>query len=235
MDGTRGYPHSFPFTFGTHAVGRIKAVGPDVSSLKPGQLVFCDAMIYLRDEPTNFFVLGYFGGLNPEEQKVSFGYWKDGCFAEFARFPAENAHVIDEKALAKRNIVLEQLAEVASVAPAMGAANAINIKAGETVIVMPSTGFFSSSAITAVLGLGANVVAGSRNKESLGQLLEFFDNDEHIVPVVLSGDAESDTASILAATPHSKGADAYIDFSPPMAANNTHIIAGLKALKRNGR
>jgi threonine dehydrogenase-like Zn-dependent dehydrogenase len=192
-------------------------------------------MVHLRDDPTKFFVLGYHGGYTPEERKVSSGYWKDGCFAEFARFPAENAHVIDERLLAKQNISTQQLAEVASVGPAMGAANAINVKAGETVLVMPSTGFFSSNAITAALGLGANVVAGSRNKESLDHLLRFFENSERIKPVVLSGDTDKDTASILAATPHGKGADAYIDFSPPMAAKNTHIMAGLKALKRNGR
>jgi NADPH:quinone reductase-like Zn-dependent oxidoreductase len=192
-------------------------------------------MVYMRDSPANFFVMGYHGGYTPEERKISSGYWKDGCFAEFARFPAENAHVIDEKLLIKQNISIHQLAEVASVGPAMRAANAINIMAGETVLVMPSTGFFSSSAITAVLDLGANVVAGSRNKQSLDRLLKSFENSERITPVVLTGDANNDTTSILAATPHGKGADAYIDFSPPMAANTTHIIAGLKALKRNGR
>ncbi|KAL1895237.1 hypothetical protein Sste5346_005382 [Sporothrix stenoceras] len=235
MDGRRVYPLTFPFTFGTYAVGRVKAVGPDITYIKPGQLVFCDAMIYLRDSPTNFFVLGYHGGYTPEERTVSSTYWKDGCFADLVRWPAENVHVVDEGLLAKHNVPIEQLAEVAAVGPAMGAANSIGVKAGETVFILPSTGFFSSSAITAVLGLGANVVAGGRSKESLDRMLEYFDNDPRITPVVLSGDADRDSAALRAATPHGRGADAYIDFSPPMAANNTHIIAGLKALKRAGR
>jgi len=236
VNGERQYPLAYPLIFGTCAVGRVEEVGPDVTSLKPGQLVFCDYIVRLRDEPDKRIVLGYHGGMTAEELKLSSGHWKDGCFAERASFPAENVHPVDEQLLAKQDVSIHQLAEIASVMPGMGAANAIGVKAGETVLVLPSTGFFSSSAIVAALALGAHVVAGSRSKDSLDSLLAFFGEDaKRITPVVLSGDVGQDKAALLAATPGGKGADAYIDYSPPMAATTTHIMASLLALKRYGR
>jgi NADPH:quinone reductase-like Zn-dependent oxidoreductase len=118
----------------------------------------------------------------------------------------------------------------------MGAANSIGVTAGETVLVLPATGFFSSSAIVAALALGATVVVGGRSKEKLDGLVKHFGEDgKRITPVVLTGDAYADAAALRAATPGGRGADAYIDYSPPMAAGTTHIEAGLLALKRYGR
>ncbi|CAK7224250.1 hypothetical protein SEUCBS140593_005511 [Sporothrix eucalyptigena] len=238
MDGRRTYPLTFPFTFGTYAVGRVHAVGPDIAYIQPGQLVFCDAMVYLRDSPQNFLVLGYHGGYTAQERKVSATYWRDGCFADFVRWPAENVHIVDEALLAKNGVLPAQLAEVAAIGPAMGAANSIDVTPGETVLVMPSTGFFSSSAITAVLALGANVVAGGRSQMTLDEMHhDVFGSDPRITTVVLTGDIEKDIAALIAATPHCRGAHAYIDFTPPMVkgADATHIVTGLKALQRGGR
>ncbi|KAJ6588644.1 putative isopropanol dehydrogenase [Mycena capillaripes] len=237
VNGGRQYPLAYPLIFGTCAVGRVELVGPDVTLLTPGQLVFCDYIVRLRDEPDKRIVLGYHGGMTVEEIKLSSGHWKDGCFAELASFPAENVHLVDEQLLTKQEISIHQLAEIASVMPGMGAANSIGIKAGETVLVLPSTGFFSSSAIVAALALGAHVVAGSRSKDSLDALIAFFGEDgaKRITPVVLSGNVDQDAGALLAATPGGKGADTYIDYSPPTAATTTHIMAGLLALKRYGR
>lgn len=174
--------------------------------------------------------------MSTQEQKLSSGYWRDGCFAEYARFPAENVHPLDETSLEWNSITPNQLCELASIIPAMGAANAIGITAGEAVLVLPATGFFSSTAIVAALGLGAVVIAGSRSKEKLEALVKHFGEDgKRITPVVLTGDAYADAAALRAATPGGRGADAYIDYSPPIAAGTTHIEAGLLALKRYGR
>ncbi|KAF2995906.1 hypothetical protein E8E14_000982 [Neopestalotiopsis sp. 37M] len=238
IDGTRQYPLAFPLIFGTCCVGRITEVGPDVKALQPGSLVFCDYIVRLRDAPEERIVLGYHGGQTPLEQKLSSEYWKDGCFAEYARFPAENVHELDEQALDRRAIAPHQMAELAALIPAMGAANAIGITAGETVLVLPATGYFSSSAIVAALALGAGtVVAGSRSRDKLDALVAHFGDEgrKRIRPVVLTGDVYADCAALRAATPGGKGADAYIDYSPPMAAGTTHIEAGLLALKRHGR
>ncbi|ETS79001.1 hypothetical protein PFICI_08854 [Pestalotiopsis fici W106-1] len=236
IDGTRQYPLAFPLIFGTCCVGRITQVGPDVKALQPGSLVFCDYIVRLRDAPEERIVLGYHGGQTPLEQKLSSEYWKDGCFAEFARFPTENVHQLDEKALEQNGISPYQMSELAALIPAMGAVNSIGITAGETVLVVPATGYFSSSAIVAALAVGATVVAGSRSKDKLDALVAHFGDDgKRIRPVVLTGDVYADCAALRAATPGGKGADAYIDYSPPMAAGTTHIEAGLLALKRHGR
>jgi NADPH:quinone reductase-like Zn-dependent oxidoreductase len=138
--------------------------------------------------------------------------------------------------LERNGIAPNQLCELASIIPAMGAANSIGIMAGETVLVLPATGFFSSTAIVAALALGAIVVAGSRSKEKLEALVKHFGEDgKRITPVILTGDVYVDAAALRAATPGGRGADAYIDYSPPVAAGTTHIEAGLLALKRYGR
>ncbi|KAL1881218.1 hypothetical protein Daus18300_001069 [Diaporthe australafricana] len=236
IDGSLQFTHDYPLVFGTCCVGRVSEVGADVTSLEKGQLVFCDHIVYLRDAPTKRIVLGYHGGHSAEELRLSSGHWKDGCFAEYARFPSENIHSVDQSALAKKGIEVVQLAEISSIMSAVGAANSINIRAGETVLVMPATGFFSSSAIVAALGLGANVVAVSRSMDNLEAMISHFGEDgQRISPVVLTGDAMTDAAALRAATPGGVGADAYIDFSSPETAGGTHIQAGLRALKRGGR
>ncbi len=58
IDGTRQHQLSFPLTLGTCCVGRIEEVGPDVTSLQPGQLVFSDYIVRLRDAPEERIVLG---------------------------------------------------------------------------------------------------------------------------------------------------------------------------------
>ncbi len=179
---------------------------------------------------------GYHGGHLAKERKLSSGQWKDGCFAKYATFPVENVHVIDEERIAAQGLAPARLVEISSVMSAVGAANSIGIQPGETVIVMPATGFFSSSAVVAALGLGADVVAVSRSRETLDAMIAGFGEDgKRISPVVITGDVERDAAALRAATPGGKGADAYIDFSSPAAAEGTHVRAGLLALKRHGR
>jgi uncharacterized protein YbjT (DUF2867 family) len=138
--------------------------------------------------------------------------------------------------LERNGITPNQLCELASIIPAIGAVNSIGITAGEKVLVLPATGFFSSTAIVAALALGARVVAGSRSKEKLEALVKHFGEDgKRITPVVLTGDVSVDTAAPRAATPGGRGADAHIHYSPAVAAKTTHIEAGFLALKRYGR
>jgi NADPH:quinone reductase-like Zn-dependent oxidoreductase len=58
IDGSLKFPHTYPQIFGTCCVGRVDEVGPDVTALSPGQLVFCDHIVYLRDAPEHRIVLG---------------------------------------------------------------------------------------------------------------------------------------------------------------------------------
>lgn len=88
---------------------------------------------------------------------------KDGCFAEYAHFPTENVHAINEQRIANLGVTPAQLCEISGVMSAVGAANAIHVRPGETVLIMPGTGFCSPSAIVGALGLGATRHQGRRH------------------------------------------------------------------------
>lgn len=58
INGERIYPLTKPLIFGTCCVGRVEDVGPDVTTLSLGQLIFCDFILHLRDSPTDRVILG---------------------------------------------------------------------------------------------------------------------------------------------------------------------------------
>lgn len=144
--------------------------------------------------------------------------------------------MVNEYLLAQHGVSLSQLTAVSGVMSAIGAANSIQVCAGETVLITPATGFFSSSAVAAVLSLGANVVAVSRSMDILKSMISHFEEDgPRITPVVLTGDVTIDSTTLRATSPGGRGLDAYLDFSSPDMADGKHLQAGLLALRRGGR
>jgi NADPH:quinone reductase-like Zn-dependent oxidoreductase len=101
LTGVLPYTLSTPLIPGANCIGRIHAVGPDAISLTPGQLVFCDMTVRARDDPDKAILMGLHGGIG-EEKKLMEGVWRDGSFAEYARWPVENVHVIDEEVVCKK-------------------------------------------------------------------------------------------------------------------------------------
>ncbi|KAJ6558028.1 alcohol dehydrogenase [Mycena capillaripes] len=67
--GRKPYPYPTPFVPGSAAIGRVAAVGPDATLLKPGQLVYID------------------------------NYWRDSTYAEYSKIPLENCVALDESRL----------------------------------------------------------------------------------------------------------------------------------------
>jgi len=112
----------------------------------------------------------------------------------------------------------------------------INLLPGDTIIIAPATGRFGGGAVTMALAMGATVVACGRNESTLSALKRVFDHTGRLETVVLTGDVKTDTAAMISAS-HSggKGADAFLDFSPPAAAKSTHIASAMAALKPFGR
>lgn len=96
LDGTLPYRLAFPITPGANTIGRIHAVGPDSTFLKAGQLVFCNYAISARDDPDNAILMGSHGGT---AMRLMEGEWRNGSFAEYAKFPTENVFVLDEELL----------------------------------------------------------------------------------------------------------------------------------------
>lgn len=95
----RPYPLIVPMTPGNTAIARIHEVGPDSVFLKPGQLVFCDITIRARDNPSVSILYGIHGGGTPASQKLMNEVWRNGTYAEYARFPLENLYPLNEDRL----------------------------------------------------------------------------------------------------------------------------------------
>jgi len=165
------------------------------------------------------------------------GEWRDGSFAEYAKFPLENVFALDEERLfGKLGYKIEDLCSIPGFLVPFGGLSEINVLPGETVIVAPATGRFGGGAVTTALAMGATVVACGRNAATLKALKDQFAHAGRLETVILTGNAEKDAAQMISASGNGgRGADAFIDFSPAAAVNANHISAALAALKPFGR
>ncbi|KAA8570099.1 hypothetical protein MFRU_005g02410 [Monilinia fructicola] len=234
LDGSLPYPMALPIIPGGSSIGRVESAGPDTVSLEPGQLVYCDITVRARDNPDMAILMGLHGG---PSMKLMLGEWRNGTFAEYAKFPTENVFALDESILCgKFGYNTDDLCAISSSLVPFGGLSDINLLPGETVIVAPATGRFGGSAVMVALAMGATVVACGRNEDALTAFRKTYGHTEKLATVVLTGKLETDTQAMVAASGNGgKGADAYIDFSPNAAANSTHIAAAMAALKPFGR
>lgn len=214
----------------------------------------CDFTVAARDDPHSVMLMGLHGGAAPTLMQ---GEWRDGSFAEYAKFPLENVFVLDEEVVCgKLGYTVEDLCSIpGEIYPSLetsrvclmmvvlagflvpfGGLSEIDVKAADTVIVAPGTGKFGGGAVTTALAMGARVVACGRNRTILEAMKKVFAHTGRLETVILTGDVEKDTTAMVEASENgTKGADAYIDFSPAAAAGSTHIEAALGALKMRGR
>ncbi|KAH7394601.1 putative isopropanol dehydrogenase [Pyrenochaeta sp. MPI-SDFR-AT-0127] len=231
-----------PLTPGGCCVARVEAVPPDAVAIKPGDIVWVELTITARDDPDTKILLGLMGGMTPAANQLMRDGWRNGVFAEKAVVPLENVHVLPESLFQKKEdggkgYHYKDLASLSHVLVAYGGLEAARVTAGTTVIVAPATGKYSGGAVLDALAMGAKVVAAGRNEEALKKLYQFPGAKERLTTVKLLSDSEKDGAALLAAT-GGKGANVYIDFSPPVAAGPTtptHITAAISALRRNGQ
>ena len=135
-------------------------------------------------------------------------YFRDGPFAARVRVPTENAVPIGriDPAEAGRWCALGTLLI------AYGGLLAMELRAGETLLVSGATGNFGSAAIVTALAMGArNVVAPGRNAAVLADLARRF--GARVTPVQLRGDVAQDHEAVRQAAPGP--IDAVLDFLPP--------------------
>ena len=91
LSGARRYLLPTPVVPGAGAIGRVRAVGPDATRLRPGDWVFCDPTVRSRDgAPTPDITLQGASARGEGGQKLQ-RYFRDGTFAEQVRVPTENA------------------------------------------------------------------------------------------------------------------------------------------------
>jgi NADPH:quinone reductase-like Zn-dependent oxidoreductase len=122
------------------------------------------------------------------------GEWKGATYAEYAKVPVENCHLLNESILlGQLGYAIEDIADIYRLVVPYGGLRDIDIKVGETVIVAPATGPFGSAAVAVALALGAGLIAMGRNISILQRLAASHSRVE-IVPIV--SDVVADTAAL---------------------------------------
>ncbi|KAK6194108.1 hypothetical protein LQW54_011793 [Pestalotiopsis sp. IQ-011] len=230
-DGTRG---------GCSAVGRVISVGSDATALQPGKLVWVDCVVRGRDDPDAVFLWGIHEGSSAGSRKLARDVWHDGTYAEVARVPLESCVPLDEDRLCADvdegglGYSARDLVYLWHLTVPFGGLRSIDLKPGETVVVCPSTGGFGGAGVHVAAALGARVIAMGRNEAELARLKTFVRKgipSARVETVRITGDKEADTASIKAFGT----VDAVLDLSPPAAAQSTHLLSAVAALRRGGR
>ncbi|KAE9365465.1 NAD(P)-binding protein [Stipitochalara longipes BDJ] len=228
-NGTRKYAFPLPLVIGTSGLGRVAAIGPDAVLLEPGQLVFIDCFVRGRDDPGSAFLLGVHEGNTEASRKLMHGEWRDATYAEYAKLPLENLYPLNEPLLVgKLGYGVEDLQDISRLLVPYGGLSDIGLKAGETIVITPATGPFGSAAVKVAFAMGAKVIAMGRNAEILDNLAA---NNERVEIVQITGDVLADLKSLQ----EFGTIDAYLDISPPEAANSTHFKSCILALRHGGR
>ncbi|KAH9203823.1 hypothetical protein DL95DRAFT_430555 [Leptodontidium sp. 2 PMI_412] len=207
-------------------IGRVHSAGPDSVYLKPGDLVYFNPWIKARDDPTVSIIQGHHGGEGP-----------NGSLQQYQKVPLEGLFVLDEARLCgELGYQLAELKEIALQSMVYAAlVEAGSLQAGDTVIIGPATGTFSSIAVEVALILGANVIALGRSKEKLGHLWQTLGNPDRLKYVVMTGNNDVDFAAILKATPNGAGAEIFNDWSSGSLHSPPYFSAAFRAVKQDGR
>ena len=225
-NGERQYPFPTPLVAGSSAIGRVAAIGPDATLLKPGMLVLVDCTVRGRDDATAVFLSGIHEGYSEGSRTLMRGEWKDSTYAEYAKVPLETCEVLDEARLCgKMGYEIADLACIAALMVPYGGLRDIGLSAGETVIVSPATGAFGGAAVVVALAMGARVIAMGRNVQALEKIKQ---RSDRIETVPITGDVLKDSGALKSFGP----VDAFFDISPPEAGKSTHIKSGILALRR---
>lgn len=217
---------SEPFIPGPELVGTVEAVGSEVFDLEPGTLVYAGSHIasrgYFREEDS--ILIGHTGmtPLSPRVQNI----WRDGGYAEFAHFPVDCVTPLSEIA----SVAPEKLASIIYLACAYGGLLAAELKPAEKVIIGGATGNFGAHGVLMALAMGASrVIPMGRNAEIL-ETLKAID-PKRVFPAVLTGNVETDTETILAAS--NGPSDCFYDIVG--GGGTDSLLAGLRAMRNGGR
>ncbi|WP_321905556.1 zinc-binding alcohol dehydrogenase family protein [Paraburkholderia tropica] len=227
FSGERRYSLKLPTIPGCGAIGRVRAVGPDATTLALGDWVYCDPTVRSRDDArTPDITLQGWSARGEGGLKLQ-NYFGNGPFASQMRVPTENAipiGTIEEKDAGRWCALLTLLT-------AYGGLRRMELQAGETLLVSGATGNFGSAAIATAMAMGAGcILATGRNGQALSELVHRF--GKRLCPVHLTGDAETDATAIRHASP--QRIDAVLDFLPPSAPASLARNA-LMAVRQNGR
>ena len=232
---TRSYlegklPYAYPpgpFSPGTNGVGRVEAVGEGVVAFHVGQRVAVNPY-WIADETVREPAQALLGltAISADSGALLVDF-PHGTLRELAEFPAATLIALD----GLEDISSTRLAVLGKLAVPFGGLRRGRLTAGETVVINGATGYFGSAAVLAALAMGATrVIALGRRAQPLQALAGL--GRGRVVPVVLSGDAAQDAASIRAAS--GGGADLAFDMVG-QATDPQATFAALRSLRRGGR
>jgi alcohol dehydrogenase len=226
LSGKRNYPLLLPLAPGSGAIGKVLAVGPDATRLKPGQLVFCDPTVRSRDDSVapDIMLQGLIApGEGPQRLQT---YFRNGAFAEQMLLPLENATALD--GLEEFDPV--QLGWMSTFLVPYGGLLAAGLQAGETVLISGATGHFGGAAVAVALAMGAAlVIAPGRNEKALDELSQRF--GPRVRTVQLSGNELEDRQQMQRAA--GIAIDKVLDILPPIN-NASPVRAAALAVRPYG-
>lgn len=225
LNGTRNYALQLPVVPGGGAIGRVRAIGPDATSLSVGDWVMTDPTVRARDNPFDIELQGITAP-TPGAQKLH-AHFHDGSWAEQIRVPMENARPLGPLSLAEAT----QWIAMGRLLVPYGGLLASDLRAGEILVVNGATGPFGSAGVMVGLALGARaVIATGRNENTLAELSRRL--GPRVITVAMRGDEEADRARIIAAAPGP--IDCVLDLLPP-AASSAQVRTALLAVRPGGR
>jgi len=227
FSGARNYMMEPPIAPGPGGVGRVRRTGPDATRLKPGDWVYVDPTIRSRDDAAwpDTILLGWTA--RSDAALPLHRYYHHGSFAEQLLVPTENVTPIGAIEAADAG----RWCGVGRLLVPYGGLLAIDLKAGETLVVSGATGGFGSAGVAVALAMGAaTVVATGRNAEALADLARRF--GPRVKPARMSG-VEADDRRLIA---EAAGApiDCVLDFLP-REAGPSQVQSAAMAVRPGGR
>jgi alcohol dehydrogenase len=227
LSGARNYSLELPIVPGGGAIGRVRALGPDATSLAVRDWVMTDPTVRSRDNPfAPDIELRGIAAPTPGAQRLH-AHFHDGSWAERIRVPTENASAVGP--LSPKEVT-RWMAMGRLLVP-FGGLLAGGLRPGEILVVNGATGPFGSAGVMVGLALGARaVIATGRNERTLSELARRLGS--RVIPVAMRGDEAADRERIVAAAPGP--IDCVLDLLPP-AASAEQVRTALLTVRPNGR
>lgn len=227
LSGARNYALELPVVPGGGAIGQVRAIGPDATSLAIGDWVMTDPTVRSRDDALAPDIeLQGIAAPTPGAQRLH-AHFHHGSWAEQIRVPTENAIALGplSRAQATRWVAMGRLLV------SFGGLLAGELRPGEILVVNGATGPFGSAGVMVGLALGARaVIATGRNERVLGELADRL--GPRVIPVRMRGVEAEDRARIVSAA--AGPIDCVLDLLPPMASP-AQVLTALLAVRPNGR
>lgn len=227
FSGERKYLLNLPIVPGTGGIGKVLATGPDVTRLTVGDWVLCDPTVRSRDSAINpDITLQGLSARGPGGLSLQ-NYYHNGSFAAKMMLPTENAISLGQ---IKAEDAARWCAANVLLVP-YGGLLAVDLQAGETIVISGATGYYGGSAVAVALAMGAGcVVAPGRNKKALNELSLRFGS--RICTVELTGDEQTDKANMMKAAPGP--VDCVFDMLAP-SADPKAVRAAIMTVREYGR